>query len=78
MSEAAATARASGARGPGGVTRALAGHAAHLAYDALPQPLVDRIKQCVLDTLGVSIGASALAEDANIVVDYVSELGGKP
>ncbi len=78
MSEAAAKARASGARGPSGVTRALAAHATHLAYDALPQPLVERIKQCVLDTLGVSIGASSLAEEAKIVVDYVRELGGRP
>jgi 2-methylcitrate dehydratase PrpD len=61
-----------------GVTRALAEHASSLAYDALPAPLVERIKQCVLDTLGVSIGASTLAEEAKIVVDYVRELGGKP
>ena len=61
-----------------GVTRALAGHASGLAYDALPPRLVERIKQIVLDTLGVSIGASTLAEEAKIVVDYVSELGGRP
>src|SRR3954471_17174407 len=61
-----------------GVTRALAEHAAHLQFEALPRQLVDRIKHCVLDTLGVSIGASTLAEEAKIVVDYVSELGGKP
>ena len=33
-----------------GVTRALAAHASSLSYDALPAPLVERIKQCVLDT----------------------------
>ena len=60
-----------------GVTRALAAHAAHLAYEALPQPLVERIKLCVLDTLGVSIGATTLSEEAKIVVDYVRDLGGK-
>src|SRR5688572_1434685 len=64
--------------GSSGVTRALAEHASRLAYDALPAPLVERIKQCVLDTLGVSIGASTLAEEAKIVVDYVRELGGRP
>ena len=63
---------------PSGVTRALAQHACNLSYDALPTRLVERIKQIVLDTLGVSIGASTLAEEAKIVVDYVDALGGKP
>lgn len=60
-----------------GVTRALAHHAATLQFDALPRALVDMIKQCVLDTLGVSIGASTLAPEASILADYVSDLGGK-
>lgn len=59
------------------VTRQLAAHVAALDFDALPDKLIDRIKQIVLDTLGVSIGASTLAEEAKIVVDYVRELGGK-
>jgi 2-methylcitrate dehydratase PrpD len=61
-----------------GVTRRLAQHAATLGYEALPQPLVERIKLCLLDTLGVSIGASGLAPEARIVADYVGDLGGKP
>jgi 2-methylcitrate dehydratase PrpD len=61
-----------------GVTRALAEHASRLSFEALPAPLVTRIKQCVLDTLGVSIGATTLAEEAKIVFEYVRELGGKP
>lgn len=61
-----------------GVTGALAHHAATLQFDALPRALVDMIKQCVLDTLGVSIGASTLAPEASILADYVSDLGGKP
>lgn len=60
------------------VTRQLARHAAALDYDALPPELVDMIKQCVLDTLGVSIGASTLAPEASILAEYVNELGGKP
>jgi 2-methylcitrate dehydratase PrpD len=44
----------------------------------LPPVLVERIKLCVLDTLGVSIGASTLSEEAKIVVEYVRDLGGKP
>jgi 2-methylcitrate dehydratase PrpD len=61
-----------------GITRRLAEHAAGLRYDALPAALVERIKLCVLDTLGVSIGASTLAEEAAIVAHYVRDLGGKP
>ena len=50
---------ASGAMERGrGVTRRLARHAATLRYEALPPALVDMTKQCVLDTLGVAIGAS--------------------
>lgn len=78
MNEAAAPAAPSRAQGKSsGVTRALAQHASNLSYDALPAQLVERIKEIVLDTLGVSIGASTLAEEARIVVDYVRELGGK-
>ena len=60
-----------------GVTRKLARHAATLRYDALPSPLVEIIKQCVLDTFGVSIGASTLAPEARILADYVRDQGGK-
>ncbi len=59
-------------------TRLLAQHAATLAFDALPAPLVTMLKQCVLDTLGVAIGASGLAPEATTLADYVGELGGKP
>jgi 2-methylcitrate dehydratase PrpD len=61
-----------------GTTRLLAGHASTLAYEQLPKPVVERIKLCVLDTLGVSIGASTLSDEAKIVVEYVRALGGKP
>jgi 2-methylcitrate dehydratase PrpD len=61
-----------------GVTRVMAQHAASLAFDALPGGLVDLIKQIVLDTLGVAIGASGLAPEARIVADYVEALGGHP
>ncbi len=63
---------------PPGVTRALARHAATLQYEALPPALVDLIKQCVMDTLGVSIGASTLAPEAAILDAYVADMGGKP
>lgn len=61
-----------------GITQRLAQHVSSLRYEQLPTALVERIKQSVLDTLGVSIGAATLAEEASIVVDYVRALGGKP
>ena len=59
-------------------TKKLAANAPQLRYDALPQALVELTKQCVLDTLGVAIGASTLAAEAALVRDYVADLGGKP
>lgn len=60
-----------------GVTRLVAQHAAALAFDALPRELVDLVKQIVLDTIGVVIGASGLAPEARIVAEYVEALGGR-
>lgn len=60
------------------VTRQLAAHVADLRYESLPRELVHLVKQCVLDTLGVSIAASTLAPEAKTVADYVEELGGRP
>lgn len=57
-------------------TLRFARHAATLRFEALPQPLVKLLKQCVLDTLGVSIAASTLAPEAQIVRDYVTSFGG--
>ena len=61
-----------------GPTAQLAQHVASLEYRQLPHELVELIKQCVLDTLGVSIAASTLAPEARIVAEYVRDLGGKP
>lgn len=58
-------------------TRKLAEYTAELRYEDLPPELVHLVKQCVLDTLGVSIAATTLASEAKIVADYVEELGGK-
>ncbi len=58
-------------------TRKLAGHVSGLRYEQLPSALVEMAKQCVLDTLGVCIGASTLAPEAQVVADYVREFGGK-
>ena len=59
-------------------TAKLARHVADLKYEQLPRELVDLLKQCILDTLGVAIAASTLAPEAKIVLDYVNDLGGKP
>ena len=59
-------------------TRKLARHAATLGYESLPPALVELTKHCVLDTLGVTIGASGLAPEAKIVAGYVNDLGGRP
>lgn len=61
-----------------GPTRQIAEYVANLRYEDLPQPLVQLIKQCVLDTLGVSLAATTLSPEAKLVADYVDELGGKP
>lgn len=76
--------QSAGAAAPAGAaagkdaTRKLARHAATLSYEALPPALVELTKQCILDTLGVTIGASTLAPEAKIVADYVRDLGGRP
>src|SRR5205823_6433795 len=55
-------------------TQTLAEYAAAIEYEALPATLVALIKQCVLDTLGVVIGATSLSSEARIVADYVMDL----
>src|SRR5512146_3386619 len=61
-----------------GPTARIAQYVEGLRYQDLPESLVALIKQCVLDTLGVSIAASTLAPEAKLIFDYVSDLGGKP
>ena len=56
----------------------LARHAVTLAYDALPPAVVRLTKHCVLDTLGVIIGAGKLAPEARTVFEFVREMEGKP
>ncbi len=60
-----------------GATRKLAEHASALTYEMLPQELVDLTKRCILDTLGVTLGASCLSPKGKDLADYVYEQGGK-
>ncbi|MBT5108363.1 MAG: MmgE/PrpD family protein [Rhodospirillaceae bacterium] len=61
-----------------GATRKLADHVATLTYDMLPVEVVALTKRCILDTLGVTMGASRLSPEGRILADYVRDLGGKP
>jgi 2-methylcitrate dehydratase PrpD len=61
-----------------GVTKQVAHHLAELSYDDLTPGIVELTKQCVLDTLGVTIGASSLAPEGRTVADYVFAMEGKP
>ena len=61
-----------------GASRALARHAATLRYEALPPAVVALTKQCILDTLGVTVGASTLDPVADTILDFVTEMGGAP
>jgi 2-methylcitrate dehydratase PrpD len=56
----------------------LARHAVTLTYDTLPPAVTRLTKQCVLDTLGVIIGAGQLAPEARAVAGFVKEMEGKP
>lgn len=58
-------------------TLKIARHAATLRYEDLPPAMVALTKRCVLDTLGVTIGASGMAEEGRIAYEYVKEMGGK-
>lgn len=69
--------RASGVTGEN-ATCNMARHVAGLRYAALPAALVELMKQCLLDTLGVSVGASGMAPEGRIAHEYVKEMGGAP
>ena len=57
------------------LTRALADRASRLSYDALPEPVHEVARQCVLDYYGVALAG---ADDplAAILLDELSEAGG--
>ena len=57
------------------LTRALADRASRLSYDALPEPVRELARQCVLDYYGVALAG---ADDplAAILLDELSEAGG--
>lgn len=46
-------------------------------YDQLPQPITDRIKKSILDTIGIIMPASELMPDLKPAIDLYIEAGGK-
>ena len=57
-------------------TRALAQFSAELTYDKIPQPVIEHIKICLLDTFGCGLFGSTLPW-ARVVADFAQDLGGK-
>src|ERR1700680_150919 len=57
------------------LTRILAERACAVTYDALPEPVRELARQCVLDYLGVGL-AGADDDLARILLDEMSEAGG--
>jgi len=49
-----------------------------LQYESLPSEVVDVTKKGILDTLGVILGASGTVPEAEILVDMITRLGGRP
>ena len=60
----------------GGHTRQVAEYAVSLTYEMLPDALVDLTKQCILDIIGVMIGATTLAPEAALLHQYALGIGG--
>ena len=46
-------------------------------YDELPQPITDRVKKSVLDTIGIIMPASELMPELKPAIDLYIEAGGK-
>ena len=59
-----------------GVTEKLAVHAANLRYEDIPQEVIEKAKDCLLDQIGVELIGSTL--DWNkIAYRYVVDMGGR-
>jgi 2-methylcitrate dehydratase PrpD len=56
-------------------TRALAEFAAALSYDDLPEPVIGRLRECILDALGCCLFGVTLPW-TRMLIDLVSEEGG--
>jgi 2-methylcitrate dehydratase PrpD len=60
-----------------GPTETLAGLAANVRYKDLPKEVIQKGKECILDTLGCIL-AGCRGEEAPILLGYMEEAGGAP
>jgi aconitate decarboxylase len=60
-----------------GATRALASFVSDLTYDRIPGPVIERLKLCLLDTVGCGLFGSTLRWSTT-VAEFVKNLGGPP
>jgi 2-methylcitrate dehydratase PrpD len=49
-----------------------------LEFNQLPSDVVHKAKQCIFDTIGCILGGAVTTEHANIVIEVIKQLGGKP
>src|SRR4030042_3643927 len=61
---------------PNSPTRVLAGFAARLRYEAIPEAVANHMKLCIRDTLGCGLFGSTLPW-GRIVAEFARDLGGK-
>ena len=59
------------------VTAIVSRFIAETDYDDLPEPITDRVKKSILDTIGIIIPASELMPDLENAIDLYIEAGGK-
>jgi 2-methylcitrate dehydratase PrpD len=59
------------------VTAIISRFVAETHYDDLPQPITDRVKKSILDTIGIIMPASELMPDLKPPIDLYIEAGGK-
>ena len=51
---------------------------AETPYEALPQPIAERVKMSILDTMGIIVPASELMPDLKKAMGIYIDAGGKP
>lgn len=59
-----------------GITHQIARYAAEISFDDLPNPVVDKVKSCLVDWMGVTL-AGACHPISEILVQLVLDMGGK-
>lgn len=62
---------------PEEVTSVVSRFVSGTGYDQLPEPVVDRVKKSILDTIGVIVPASELMPDLKPPIDLYVEAGGR-